>query len=88
MCSTDPKQMINHIPIGINAAIVKIDLVLNDAVYLWRPTSELHVMADALHSEIQWPLNKIKRISQNAEVDSVRRSPGVSIDVAMLCISF
>ncbi|XP_020876981.1 uncharacterized protein LOC110227332 [Arabidopsis lyrata subsp. lyrata] len=68
--------MINNIPIGINACIVKIDLVLRDMAYLWRPTSDLHVMADAMNREIQWPLTKMKRISQNAEVPSVRNSPG------------
>lgn len=84
LCSTNPKHMVHNIPLGQNAAEVKIDLVLKEAVYLWRPTAELLLMVDALNASIAWPIDKIELINQNAGDESVlSKSLGVSFDVAI-----
>lgn len=60
LCSTNPKQMINNIPLGLNAAIVKVDLVLKEVVYLWRSTAGILVMADAIYADIAWPIGNLE----------------------------
>ncbi|CAE5959422.1 unnamed protein product [Arabidopsis arenosa] len=78
LCSTDPAQMVDNIPLGKNAAIVKIDLIVKAASYVWRPSATVLVISDALDQEVPWPINKIEIITQNAGDDSVRKSPGTN----------
>uniref|UniRef100_A0A1J3DKH8 DUF8039 domain-containing protein n=1 Tax=Noccaea caerulescens TaxID=107243 RepID=A0A1J3DKH8_NOCCA len=76
MCSTDPKALLNNIPLGPNAAIVKIDVVFKEAVYLWRPTSEMLLVTDALGVEIAWPIDKVELVNLHSRDESVKGSPG------------
>ncbi|CAA7027682.1 unnamed protein product [Microthlaspi erraticum] len=76
LCSTDPKATVNNIPLGPNAAIVKIDRVFNEAVYLWRPTSEMLLVNDAIGVEIAWQADKVELVKGQARDQSGRGSPG------------
>lgn len=76
--------MVDNIPLGKNAAIVKIDLIVKAASYVWRPSATVLVISDALDQEVPWPINKIEIITQNAGDDSVRKSPGVSFGVVLM----
>ena len=58
--STDPKEMVNNITLGPNAAVVKIDNVINKEAYLWRSSEAMNVMGDALFANIAWPFYKVQ----------------------------
>lgn len=60
LISTDPKEMVNNITLGPNAAIVKIVNVINKEAYLWRPSESMNVMGDALCRNIAWPFSKVQ----------------------------
>lgn len=60
MTSIDPKQMVNKIPLGPNAAMMRIDKVINKEAYLWRPSEDMTVMGDALFENIAWPISKVQ----------------------------
>lgn len=53
--STDPKAKVHFKPLGINAVKVWIETVKEPTEELWRQTSELQYMEDALSSVIAWP---------------------------------
>lgn len=46
--STDPKKLVNNIPLGPSAAIVKVDRVVNEDGSLWRPNVEKLKIGDVL----------------------------------------
>jgi len=77
--------MIDNIPLGKNAAIVKIVNVLKEAAYVWRPTLDIFVIPDAVDHEIPWPIKSLEIIIHTAENSTMIRSPRVSFDVAMTC---
>lgn len=77
MCSTDPKQMVNDIPLGLNAAMVKVDLVIKHDAYLWRPSPEIFMMGDALNTNIAWPISKIQLLDIPAQKVPVKRTTPV-----------
>ena len=77
--STDPKQLVNNIPLGPNAAIVKVEKMLKKNAYLWRPSPEMSTIADALHQSIAWPIQKIDIINQSPKrVSPLTSSPQVT----------
>ncbi|XP_013631991.1 PREDICTED: uncharacterized protein LOC106337430 [Brassica oleracea var. oleracea] len=84
--STDPKQLVNNIPLGPNAAIVKVEKVLKKNAYLWRPSPEMSTIADALHQSIAWPIQKIDIINQSPKrvspLSSSPQSVSNSLDTA------
>ena len=59
LISTDPKEMVNDINLGPNAAKVKIEKVINRNAYLWRPSEHMNVIGDALFKTIAWPISKV-----------------------------
>lgn len=79
LISTEPSQMVDNIPLGPNAAIVKVEKVINKDAYLWRPSPQMSVIGDALDNEIAWPIQKIELINQTPKgVSPVQSSPGVN----------
>ncbi|CAA7029303.1 unnamed protein product [Microthlaspi erraticum] len=74
LCSTDPKELVNDIPLGPNAASVKIQNVVKDDAFLWRPSAEISVMGDALHFNIAWPVDKIRSPTIPSREDSATKS--------------
>ncbi|XP_020881431.1 uncharacterized protein LOC110228397 isoform X2 [Arabidopsis lyrata subsp. lyrata] len=64
LCSSDPKELVNNMPIGQGAAIVTVDKVFAENVYLWRPISaEILTIGNALHENIVWPIKPIELFS-------------------------
>lgn len=75
MISKDPKQLVNKIPLGPNAAMVNIVKVINKEASLWRPPSEdISVMGDALLVNIAWPLTKLSKCNGQRMEDAESES--------------
>lgn len=83
LCSTDQKELVNKIPLGPNAAIVKVDKVFNKEAYLWRPSAEISIMADVLNATIAWPIHNIELVTSTPreELGHKRSSPPVGFSI-------
>lgn len=80
LSSTDPKYLLNNIPLGPNAAIVKVALVLKDKAFLWRPSAEMSVLGDALNENIAWPMDNIQMMSPaTPREEAAKNSPVVTL---------
>ncbi|CAE5993617.1 unnamed protein product [Arabidopsis arenosa] len=92
--STDQKELVNNIPIGPNAVVMQVYQVINPTAYLWRPSSEMYVMGDALNEKIAWPIDRIELLNINAQEEIRRKSShstasnntGTSKDAKKKCI--
>lgn len=60
LLTTEPTEMVNQIPLGPNAAVLRVELVFKPDAFIWRPTPEMIKMGDALHGTIAWPLDKVR----------------------------
>ncbi|CAE5959401.1 unnamed protein product [Arabidopsis arenosa] len=60
ICSTNKDELIDNIPLGLNAVILIVDLVLKPEACLWRPSPEMFVMGDALKTKIAWPVHRLE----------------------------
>ena len=47
LVSTEPNQLVNDIPLGPNAAVIKVEVVVKDSAFLWRPAPGMSNMGDA-----------------------------------------
>ncbi|PRQ17955.1 putative transposase, Tnp1/En/Spm [Rosa chinensis] len=65
--SSDPKALVNGIPLGPNGMIVWVDIPKNHEAFLWRPTIDMKCIEDAVNSAIVWPANKVvlEKISES-----------------------
>ncbi|CAA7017954.1 unnamed protein product [Microthlaspi erraticum] len=72
--STDPKEMVNNIPLGPNAAVLKITKVIKNDAYLWRPSAEMFLMGAAVDTTIAWPIHKIEFVVKATQAESARKS--------------
>lgn len=79
MCSTDPKEMVNNIPLGPSAVIMSVDVVHKPDAFLWRPSSEMFTVGDALNANIAWPVHKIRLLKLSRQAKSVTKAHAVSI---------
>ncbi|CAA7049992.1 unnamed protein product [Microthlaspi erraticum] len=57
--SSDPKALVNGLPLGPSAVKVFVDVAINPDTFLWRPTAELTNLEDSLKSFVAWPLNRV-----------------------------
>uniref|UniRef100_A0A1J3DKF5 Uncharacterized protein n=1 Tax=Noccaea caerulescens TaxID=107243 RepID=A0A1J3DKF5_NOCCA len=78
LCSTNPKDLVNNIPLGPNAAIVKVVLVLKEKAFLWRPSAEMSEMGDALNENIAWPMDKVQLMSPATPAEETSRKSHAS----------
>ncbi|CAH9051686.1 unnamed protein product [Cuscuta epithymum] len=68
LCSSDPKGLVNNAPLGPNAMEVMVDITNKPDAFLWRPTSNMLCMKQAVGKTIAWPADKVVRqITQNSE---------------------
>lgn len=74
LISADPKEMVNNITLGPNAAIVNIANVINKEAYLWRPSEDMNVMGDALFANIAWPISKVQHCNVQLMEEEVYRT--------------
>ncbi|KAK0577575.1 hypothetical protein LWI29_035255 [Acer saccharum] len=58
--SSDPKALVHHVPIGPNAMRVWVDKVRKGETFLWRPTSYMSNIEEAMGSTVAWPADKIR----------------------------
>ena len=58
--SCDPKDLVHYVPLGPNAMKVGIDFARKPNEFLWRPTSEITYIEEAIGSIIAWPADKIQ----------------------------
>jgi len=63
LCSTGRQELVNNMPLGPSAAIVKVEKVFNKAAYLWRPSPGKFVMGDVLNENNAWPLHSIQYVN-------------------------
>lgn len=57
--SNNPEQLVHFVPLGPNAVRVWVDVVkVNDAA-VWKPTSAIECMEDAIGTTIAWPEDKV-----------------------------
>ncbi|KAH7839622.1 hypothetical protein Vadar_006403 [Vaccinium darrowii] len=57
--SSDPNEHAHHIPLGPSAMRVWVDVAKNGAAFLWRPTSDMETIEDAVGTTVAWPVDKI-----------------------------
>lgn len=69
LLTTEPTHLVNQIPLGPNAAVLRVEMVFKPNAYIWRPTPEMTKMGDAVHGTIVWPLDKIRLPDQNSPTD-------------------
>ncbi|TXG57666.1 hypothetical protein EZV62_015495 [Acer yangbiense] len=58
--SSDPKALVHHVPIGLNAMRVWVDRVRKGETFLWRPTSYMSNIEEAMGSTVAWPADKTR----------------------------
>lgn len=57
--SSDPKQLINDLPLGPGAVAIWIDKPKLEDAFLWRPTKGLTRVGDAIGIKVAWPESKV-----------------------------
>lgn len=58
--TSNPAQVVHFVPLGPNAVRVWVDNVkVNDAA-VWRPSTEIEYMIDAIGTSIAWPRDKVQ----------------------------
>ena len=57
--SDNPEQTVHFVPLGPNAVKVWIDVVKVTFAEVWRPSSEIECLGDAIGSCIAWPKEKV-----------------------------
>ncbi|XP_056851722.1 uncharacterized protein LOC108829434 isoform X2 [Raphanus sativus] len=72
-CSDEPMYKIGRVPIGPNAVAVIVKSALISEAFLWRPTTDVLSLEDAVGCKVAWPINKVV----------LDRNPLASQDVSM-----
>ncbi|KAH7845106.1 hypothetical protein Vadar_025837 [Vaccinium darrowii] len=57
--SSDPMALVHHIPIGPNAMRVWVEAATKPDEYLWRTTSDMEFIKDAVGTTVAWPADKV-----------------------------
>ena len=83
LLSTDPAKLVNQIPLGPNAAVIKVEVVVKDSAFLWRPAPRMSNMGDALHQIIAWPIDRARLSDTTAE--STKKPNVVSFRCQLIC---
>jgi len=65
LCSTDRLELVNNMPLGPSAGIVKVEKLFNKDAYLWRASPEKFVMGDVLNENIAWSLHSIQYVNSS-----------------------
>lgn len=54
LSSTDPNALVHHVPLGMDNWKVWVDVALDPTAQLWRPTSEMAIIQDAVATTVAW----------------------------------
>ncbi|KAH7843808.1 hypothetical protein Vadar_020951 [Vaccinium darrowii] len=57
--SSDPNEFVHHMRLGPNAMRVWVDVPKKGEAFLWRPTSFMEKIEDAVGTTIAWPADKV-----------------------------
>lgn len=57
--SSDPTQLVHFVPLGTNGMRVWVDIPKVPSASLWRPSSEMEFIEDAIGTTIAWPKDKV-----------------------------
>ena len=57
--SNDPKELVHHVMLGPNAVRVWVDVARKPEAFLWRPTSAMTTIEEAIGGNIAWPADKV-----------------------------
>ncbi|KAK9943326.1 hypothetical protein M0R45_008938 [Rubus argutus] len=57
--SSDPKELVNQIPLGPNAMKVWVDIPNIPDAFLWRPTSNMTFIQQAQGKTVAWPVERV-----------------------------
>lgn len=57
--SSEPTYKIGRIPLGPNAAAVIVNSVAVEDACVWRPTTSIGTLAEAVGVKIAWPSDKL-----------------------------
>ncbi|KAL0533838.1 hypothetical protein IC582_028109 [Cucumis melo] len=57
--SNDPATLVHHVSISPHAIRVWVDVAKKPNAYLWRSTSEMTCIEEALGSTVAWPSDKV-----------------------------
>ena len=74
LLSTDPTELVNQIPLGPNAAVVKVERVVMSDAFIRRPTTEVTKMGDAVDETIAWPIDKLRLPDPHSPTESTKKS--------------
>lgn len=67
LCSVEPSYKIGRIPLGPNAAAVVVNFAADKEAYVWRPTTAISSLGQAVGAKIAWPFDKLILDSMNSE---------------------
>jgi len=59
VCSTDSAAVIHHVPLGLNASKVWVEVSKIGDAWEWRPNSEIVYISDAIGMTMAWPNDKV-----------------------------
>ena len=54
IASTDPTVLVHHVPLGADAWKVWIDSVVEPEAILYRPTSDIYTIGQAVGTTVAW----------------------------------
>ena len=57
--SNDPKEFVHHVMLGSNAVRVWVDVARKSEAFLWRLTSAMTIIEEAIGGNITWPTDKV-----------------------------
>ncbi|XP_062101522.1 uncharacterized protein LOC133807298 [Humulus lupulus] len=81
--SSDPKDLVHHIPLGPNAMKVGIDSVRQPGAFLWRPTPTITCIEEAVGNTIAWPADKIImscKSTRNRKIEATEEGHAKMVD--------
>lgn len=58
-CSAEPNYKIGRIPIGPNVVAIVVKYALSAPASLWRPTTDVLTLDEAVGYKISWPMDKV-----------------------------
>lgn len=58
-CSSEPTYKIGRIPLGMHAGAILVKSVTNEEAPIWRPTTSVTTLGQAIGMKIAWQLEKL-----------------------------
>lgn len=75
-CSAEPMYKIGRVPIGPNAVAIVVKSALTPRASLWRPSTDMSSIEQAVGCKIAWPIDKV----------ILDKAPNSSVDVSKVML--